>query len=640
MGQTLTQKILQTHLVEGYLEVGEMAGIHVDSTLLQDATGTMACLEFEALGLPRVKTNPSVIFVDHNMLQVGFENPDDHIFLQTFAAKYGMYYSRPGNGICHQVYLERFAVPGKVLLGADSHSPTAGGMGMLAIGAGGLDVALAMAGQPFFLTMPKIVGVKLTGKLQPFVSAKDIILELLRRLTVKGGIGKIFEYYGEGIRSLTVPERSTITNMGAELGATTSLFPSDEVTKDYLTRQGRENEWIPLYPDEDAEYQERIEIDLSSLEPLIARPHSPDNVVKVREVKGLPVDQVAIGSCTNSSFTDLMIVAEMVKGRSVHPRVSAALTPGSRQVLNMIAASGALADFIASGFRVLESACGPCIGMGFAPPSGGVSIRSYNRNFEGRAGTKDARVYLASPEVCAACALTGEITDPRDLGIPYSRPALPEKYLIDDRMILPPSSHPEEVEVRKGPNIKSLPPMFPLPEVLDGEVLIKVGDNISTDHILPAGAKILPLRSNLPAISEYVFASIEPGFVKRAKEKAGGFIIGGENYGQGSSREHAALAPKYLGVKAVIVKSFARIHLANLINFGILPLKFANPSDYARVDPGDFLQCSLPETLNGTLIVKNLTKKLEIPVIPVLNARDWKIVKAGGSLLYAKLHLT
>ncbi len=640
MGKTITHKIFETHLVEGYLEPGETVGIQVDSTLLQDATGTMACLEFEALGLPRVKTAPCVVFVDHNMLQVGFENPDDHIFLQTFAAKYGMTYSRPGNGICHQVYLERFAVPGKVLLGADSHSPTAGGMGMLAIGAGGLDVALAMAGQPFYLTMPKIVGVKLTGKLQPFVSAKDIILELLRRLTVKGGTGKIFEYYGEGIRSLTVPERSTITNMGAELGATTSIFPSDEITKDYLKRQGRESEWIPLYPDGDAEYQERIEMDLSSLEPLIARPHSPDNVVKVREVKGLPVDQVAIGSCTNSSFTDLMIVAGMMKGRSVHPRVSAALTPGSRQVLNMIAANGALADFIASGFRILESACGPCIGMGFAPSSGGVAIRSYNRNFEGRAGTKDARVYLASPEVCAACAIAGEITDPRDLGVPYSRPPLPEKYLVDDSMILPPSSHPEEVEVRKGPNIKSLPQMFPLPEVLDGEVLMKVGDNISTDHILPAGAKILPLRSNLPAISDYVFAGLDPGFVRRAKEKGGGFIIGGENYGQGSSREHAALAPKFLGVKAVIVKSFARIHLANLVNFGILPLKFANPADYVKIDVGDFLQCHLPKTLNSALILKNLTKKVDIPVIPVLNARDWEIVKAGGSLPYAKLHLT
>lgn len=636
MGSNLTQKIIKGHLVSGTMGAGKPIAIRIDQTLTQDATGTMAYLQFEALGIPKVKTDLSVSYVDHNMLQTDFMNADDHRFLQSLASKYGIYFSRPGNGICHQVHLERFGAPGKTLLGSDSHTPTCGGLAMIAIGAGGLDVALSMGGEAFNLNMPKVVNVKLTGRLQPFVSAKDMILELLRRLTVKGGVGKVFEYTGEGIKSLSVPERATITNMGAELGATTSIFPSDEVTMAYLKAQGREDVWSELGPDSDATYDEAIEINLNELEPLIAKPHMPDQVVKVREVAGTPVQQVAIGSCTNSSYKDIMTVAEMLKGRTVYPNVSLGFSPGSRQVLNMIARSGALTDLIASGARLLESACGPCIGMGFAPPTGGVSIRTFNRNFEGRSGTKDAQVYLSSPEVAAACAIKGEITDPRDLGIKPITVAMPEKFLIDDSMIIPPSKEPQKVEIIRGPNIKPLPTKDAMPEVLTGKVLLKVGDNITTDHIMPAGAKVLPLRSNVPAISEYVFERIDITFPKRAKEWGGGFIIGGTNYGQGSSREHAALAPMYLGVKAVITKNFARIHLANLVNFGILPLTFVNESDYESFDQGDEIEIDVKELNGKTLHLRNNSKGKEIPVTTPLSPRDIEVVKAGGSLAFVK----
>lgn len=633
-GRSITQKIIEEHLVEGRLAPGEEIGIRVDQTLTQDATGTMAYLQFEAMGIPRVRTRLSVSYVDHNMLQTGFENADDHRFLQTVAAKYGIYFSRPGNGICHQVHLERFSAPGQVLLGSDSHTPTCGGVGMLAIGVGGLDVAMAMAGEPFYFTVPKIVRVYLDGQLQPWVTAKDIILELLRRLSVKGGIGKIFEYAGPGVKCLSVPERATITNMGAELGATTSLFPSDEITRRYLKAQGREEMWIPLEADPDAQYDEEIYIDLRELEPLIAQPHSPDNVCKVKEVEGVKVDQVCVGSCTNSSYHDLMVVAQILKGKVIAPNLSMTVTPGSRQVLEMVTRSSGLADMIAAGCRILESACGPCIGMGQAPPSGGVSVRSFNRNFKGRSGTADALVYLASPETCAATALKGVITDPRSLGDPPQIEE-PEAFWINDEMILPPSSEPEKVEILRGPNIKPLPRRGQLEARLEGTVLLKCGDNISTDHILPAGAKILPLRSNIPAISEYVFAGVDPTFVQRCKERGGGFIVGGENYGQGSSREHAALAPMYLGVKAVLAKSFARIHRNNLINFGILPLVFADPSDYDRIDQDDLLE--IPEVRDllphsETLSVRNLTKGFTFQVRHHFTPRQVQIALAGGLL--------
>ena len=636
MALNLTQKIFKEHLVSGEMVAGKEVAIRIDQTLTQDATGTMSYLQFEALGLDRVKTELSVSYVDHNMLQTGFENADDHRYLQTVAARYGIVFSRPGNGICHQVHLERFGKPGKTLLGSDSHTPTNGGLGMIAIGAGGLDVALAMGGEPFYTAMPKVVLVKLTGKLQPFVSAKDVILELLRRLTVKGGVGRIFEYGGEGVASLSVPERSTITNMGAELGATTSIFPSDEQTRQYLKAQGRENDYVALAADPGATYDETVEIDLNTLEPLIAQPHSPDNVVKVREIAGIPVSQVAIGSCTNSSYKDLLGIAAIMKGKTVHPSVSLGFSPGSRQTLEMISQNGVLGDLITSGARLLESACGPCIGMGFAPPSGGVSVRTFNRNFEGRSGTKDAKVYLASPEVAAACAITGKITDPRDLGVPYKTVDLPEKYVLDDRMMIFPPKEGTGIEVLRGPNIKPLPTRDRISETVTGSVLLKVGDNITTDHIMPAGAKVLPLRSNVPAISQYVFESVDPTFPKRAKEAGGGFIVGGANYGQGSSREHAALAPMYLGVKAVIVKGFARIHLANLINFGILPLTFVNEADYDKIDRDDQLEFSTAGLEKGTLVLKNLTKKIEIPVKHSLTARDLEIVRAGGTLAYVK----
>lgn len=634
MGKSLTCKILEAHLAEGELRAGSEIAIKVDQTLTQDATGTMAYLQFEAMGLPRVRTKLSVSYVDHNTLQTGFENADDHRFLQTIASKYGVYFSRPGNGICHQVHLERFSRPGQVLLGSDSHTPTCGGAGMIAIGAGGLDVAVAMAGRPFYLTMPKVLGVHLKGTLQPWVSAKDIILEMLRRLTVKGGVGKVIEYYGEGAASLTVPERATITNMGAELGATTSIFPSDENTHAYLRAQGRGRAYKSFAPDPDAEYDEQMEIDLNQLEPLIARPHSPDNVCPVREVAGTKVDQVAVGSCTNSSFRDLMTVAAILEDKVVHPNVSMVVTPGSRQVFEMVGKAGGLTSLIASGARILESACGPCIGMGQAPPSGGVSVRSFNRNFEGRSGTPDAKVYLSSPETAAACAVRGVITDPRDLGAP---PEIrwPKRFLIDDRMILSPAENPDQVEVLRGPNIKPLPTRGSLEEKLTGEVLIKVGDNVTTDHIMPAGAKILPLRSNIPAIAEFVFYRVDEKFVARAKEKGGGFVVGGSNYGQGSSREHAALAPMYLGIKAVLAKSFARIHWANLVNFGILPLTFVDEADYSSIEQGDRLE--IPDVgaalkNDKPLVVKNLNKGATINVKHGLTERQREILLAGGLL--------
>ena len=635
MGLNLTNKILKAHLVKGELKPGEEIAIKIDRTLTQDATGTMAYLQFEAIGVPSVRTDLSVSFIDHNTLQTGFENADDHKFLQTVAAKYGIYYSKAGNGICHQVNLERFGVPGKTLLGSDSHTPTAGGVGMIAIGAGGLDVAVAMGGGAFYMTAPKVVLVKLSGKLSEWVSAKDVILELLKRLTVKGGVGKIFEYGGEGVKTLTVPERAVITNMGAELGATTSIFPSDEKTLEFLKAEGRIDDYAPLGADEGAAYDEVIEIDLSSLEPLTAKPHMPDQVAKVSELKDIKVDQVAIGSCTNSSYVDLMTVASVLKGKKVHPDVSLVISPGSKQVYEMIAKNGALAGLIASGARILESTCGPCIGMGQAPRSGAVSLRTFNRNFEGRSGTKDAKIYLVSVQTAAASALTGYITDPRTMGkAPDIK--MPEKFDIDDSMILPPSTNPDEVEVYRGPNIKPLPIQQKLPESLTGKVLLKVGDNITTDHIMPAGSKILPLRSNIPAISKYVFESVDAAFSERALKEKGGFVIGGENYGQGSSREHAALAPMYLGVKAVIAKSFARIHFANLINFGILPLIFENPSDYDKIEQGDELYApnilkELGEHKPVTFINKTKNNE-EYKFKYNLTGRQVKIIKEGGLL--------
>lgn len=633
MGRNLAQMIMGEHLGSGRMEPGEEVGIAIDQTLTQDATGTMAFLQFEALGIPRVRTELSVSYVDHNTLQSGPENADDHLFLQSMAARYGAVFSRPGNGICHQVHLERFAMPGKTLLGSDSHTPTAGGMGMLAIGAGGLDVAVAMAGEPFYLAMPNIVLVRLTGKRRPWVSAKDVILELLRRLTVKGGVGKIFEYGGEGVADLTVPERASITNMGAELGATSSIFPSDERTRAYLTLQGRQAAFRPLQADRDARYDEEVEIHLAALEPLIACPHSPDRVVPVGEVAGTKVHQVAIGSCTNSSYRDLLVVARILRGKQVHPEVSLVVSPGSRQVLEMIARSGALADFVAAGARILESACGPCIGMGQAPPSDGVSVRTFNRNFEGRSGTPDARVYLAGPEVAAATALAGVITDPRTLGRPPRAP-MPAAFQVDDRMLLPPPTNGAGVEIRRGPNIKPLPLRGPVAEALRGVVLLKLGDNVTTDHILPGGARVLPLRSNIPAIAEYTFSRIDPDFPRRAKEQGGGFIVAGSNYGQGSSREHAALAPMVLGIQGVLARSFARIHRANLINFGILPMGIGE-ADYRRLEPGDRL-----EVLDATdalrhapsLRVRNATGGWQFEALLDLTAREREVLLHGGLL--------
>jgi aconitate hydratase len=634
MGMNVTQKILSSHLISGDMNPGSEIAIRIDQTLTQDATGTMAYLQFEAMGVSKVRTKLSVSYVDHNTLQTGFENADDHRFLQTIAAKYGIYFSRPGNGICHQVHLERFGVPGETLLGSDSHTPTGGGLGMLAIGSGGLDVAVAMAGGPFYLNMPRVVLVRLTGRLQAWVSAKDVILELLRRLSVKGGVGKVMEYGGEGVATLSIPERATITNMGAELGATTSVFPSDEVTREFLSMESRETAWVSLQADPDATYDEIVEIDLSSLEPMVAQPHQPDQVTKVSQIEGMKVDQVLVGSCTNSSYRDLMTLAAMLKGKKVHPSVSAGVSPGSRQVFEMIARNGALADLIASGVRILESTCGPCIGMGQSPCTEGVSVRTFNRNFKGRSG----KIFLASPEVAGAAMLTGQLTDPRSLGEPM-KVSVPEKFLIDDGMIIPPSDRPEAVEVVRGPNIKPLPVKAELPKYLSGGVLLKTGDNITTDDIMPAGSKILPLRSNIPAMSEHVFEGIDPGFPSRAKAAGGGFVVGGENYGQGSSREHAALAPMYLGVKAVIAKSFARIHRANLVNFGILPLTFVNPEDYDAVSLQDELEIQgMKDAFKdaSVLTVQNKTRGSSFQVRHDLTPRQADIVLAGGMLNYTR----
>ena len=637
MGKSLAYKIIESHLVDGKMEHGEEIGIKVDRALMQDATGTMACLQFEALGIPKVKVEHAVIYVDHNILQVGFENPDDHKFLETFASKYGIYFSKPGNGICHQVNLERFSAPGKILLGSDSHTPTAGGAGMLAIGVGGLDVAVAMGGAPFYTKMPKIVGVKLTGKLRPWVTAKDVILEMLRRLTVKGGVNKIFEYYGDGAKTLSVPERGTICNMGAELGATTSIFPSDDITRDYFRRQGREQGWTPLAPDPDALYDEKMEINLNELEPMMACPGSPDNIKKVRDVQGIDVQQVLIGSCTNSNYRELMTVAYLLKDRKVHPNVTMAVNPGSKQVLQMVSKEGAIYNIVAAGARLLESGCNGCIGMGSAPGTNWVSVRSFNRNWPGRSGTKDDKVYLTSPEVCIACAITGKITDPRDLG-EYPEIPWPDRFIIDDSAILAPAKDPSKVEIIRGPNIKPLPLRNAMEQTLQGEVLIKVDDNISTDAIMPAGAKILPLRSNIPAISEYVFYWLDPDFAKRAKEKNGGFIVGGENYGQGSSREHAALAPMYLGIKGVLAKSFARIHRANLINFGIIPFEFVNSADYEKVKQRTLIKIEnvVDALSNGKSTIGAAVNGSKIELKLDLTERQRKILVAGGLLNYTR----
>jgi aconitate hydratase len=643
MGKNLAQKIFESHLVSGRISLGEDIAIAIDQTLTQDATGTMAYLQFEALGIPRIKTKFSVSYVDHNTLQTGFENADDHRFLQTFAAKYGIFFSKPGNGICHQVHLERFARPGQTLLGSDSHTPNAGAMGMLAIGVGGLDVALAMAGEPYYFRMPKVVLVWLKGKLPLWVASKDIMLELLRRLTVKGGIGRIFEFGGPGVKWLSIPERATIANLGAELGATTTIFPSDQRTLEFLKAQSRKNDWIPLEPDKDAEYDQVIEIGLRELEPLIAQPSSPDKVCLVGEVAGKSVGQVVIGSCNNSSYFDLMSVAKILKGKKVHPEVSLVVSPGSKQVLEMMAKNGALADLLRAGARILESACGPCIGMGQAPPSDTISIRTINRNFLGRSGTPDDQVYLASPYVAAASALTGSITDPRKIGPRPPHIAMPQKFIIDNSLILPPFSKPEKVMVKRGPNIKPLPLRGPLEDFMEGWVILKVMDNITTDEILPAGAKVLPLRSNIPAISEYLFERIDAGFVKRTKELGGGFVVGGENYGQGSSREHAALAPMYLGIKAILAKSYARIHRANLINFGILPLTFKDQNEFERVRQGDRLKI---ERLQNSLMkgeslrVENVTQQRVFQVSHEFNDREIEIMLAGGLLNYIRSRIT
>lgn len=640
MGYTLAQKLIASHLLSGDMTPGSEIGLKIDQTLTQDATGTMAYLEFEAMGVPRVKTERSVAYIDHNTLQTGFENADDHRYIQSVCKKHGLYFSRPGNGICHQVHLERFGIPGKTLIGSDSHTPTGGGIGMLAFGAGGLDVAVAMGGGAYYITMPKMVRVNLHGKLQPWVAAKDIILEVLRILSVKGGVGKIIEYGGDGVTSLTVPERATITNMGAELGASTSIFPSDDVTRAFMKAQGREQDWVALAPDEDAVYDEVVEIDLSALRPLAACPHSPDNVKPVEELGAMKVDQCCIGSCTNSSLMDMLKVAAILKGKTVHPDVSLSIAPGSKQVYNMLAENGALADLIAAGARILECACGPCIGMGQSPNSKGVSLRTFNRNFEGRSGTADGQVYLVSPETAAASALTGVFTDPRTLGEPVSV-TMPEHFLINDNMIIPPADEADmdRVDIVRGPNIKPFPQTSPLPESIAAKVLLKVEDNITTDHIMPAGAKILPLRSNIPAISEHCFTRCDPEFPARCKKEGAGIIIGGSNYGQGSSREHAALAPLYLGIKAVIVKSFARIHVANLINAGILPLTFENEADYDKVSFGDEL--SLPgirqKLANGEPVelVDNTTGD-RIPLKTGFSQRQIDMLLAGGLLDYTR----
>ena len=638
MGLTVAQKILKLHLVSGNMEKGTEIAIRIDQTLTQDATGTMAYLQFEAMGIDRVKTEKSVAYIDHNTLQSGFENADDHKYIQTVCKKHGIYYSRPGNGICHQVHLERFARPGKTLLGSDSHTPTAGGIGSFAMGAGGLDVAVAMGGGEYYITTPNIIGVKLTNKLQKMVSAKDIILEVLKRLSVKGGVNNVIEYFGEGVLSLSVPQRATITNMGAELGATTSIFPSDEVTKAFLKSQGREEDFVEIKADEDAVYDKIIEIDLSKLSPAAACPHSPDNVVDIKELEGKKIDQVCIGSCTNSSYLDLMTVAKILKGKTVHPDVSLAIAPGSKQVLTMLAENGALADIIAAGARVLECACGPCIGMGQSPKTDAISLRTFNRNFLGRSGTKSAGVYLVSPEVAAASAIKGVFCDPRDIDVDIDI-KMPKEFKINDNLIDAPAEKSSDVEVVRGPNIKPFPINKPLDKKISGKTIIKVGDNITTDHIMPAGAKILPYRSNIPFLSQYCFEVCDKDFSKRATEFGGGFVVGGTNYGQGSSREHAALVPLYLGVRGVLAKSFARIHMANLINSGILPLCFENEADYDKIDMGDELVANniIDDINNGEIVhFENVTKGYKFNAVIKLSNRQKQMIFAGGLLNYTK----
>ena len=641
MGLTIAQKIIKAHLKDGSMIPGEDIGIKIDQTLTQDATGTMAYLEFEAMGVERVKTERSVAYIDHNTLQTGFENADDHRFIQSIAKKHGIYYSRPGNGICHQVHLERFGIPGKTLIGSDSHTPTGGGIGMLAIGAGGMDVAVAMGGGAYYTPMPKMIRVNLLGKLSPFVSAKDVILEVLRQLTVKGGVGYIVEYAGEGVKTLSVPERATITNMGAELGATTSIFPSDEITEKFLAAQGREEDFTPLYSDEDAVYDKEITVDLSNLEPLAAAPHMPDNIKTVSELKGLKVDQVLIGSCTNSSLYDMLKVAAILDGKTVDPSVSVGIAPGSKQVFNMLAECGALSKLIASGARILECACGPCIGMGQSPNSKGISLRTFNRNFEGRSGTKDAGVYLVSPETAAAAALTGYFTDPRELDADIKSITLPDKFMINDNMVDAPASieDAKDVEILRGPNIKPFPKAEPIGDTIAAKAVLKVGDNITTDHIMPAGAKILPYRSNIPHLSNFCFTACDEQFPENCRKEGKGIIIGGENYGQGSSREHAALVPLYLGIKAVVAKSFARIHVANLINAGILPLTFKNAEDYDKISQFDELEFN--DIKNNIIndkpvILKNKTTGEIYEVIPQLSSRTKDIILAGGLLNYTR----
>lgn len=641
MGLTTAQKIIKQHLISGDMSVGHEIAIRIDQTLTQDSTGTMAYLQFEAMNIPQVKTELSVAYIDHNTLQTGFENADDHAYIQTVANKHGIRFSRPGNGVCHQVHIERFGQPGKTLLGSDSHTPTCGGIGMLAIGAGGLDVAVAMGGGPYYLTMPQMVRINLTGKLRPWVSAKDIILEVLRRMSVKGGVGKIIEYAGDGLADLSVPERATITNMGAELGATTSIFPSDDVTLAFLKAQDRADDWQPLSADADAVYDEELTIDLSELEPLTACPHSPDRVETVRETGPIHVDQVAIGSCTNSSLMDMLKTAAILKGKTVHPDVSLVIAPGSRQVLNMLAECGALADMIAAGARILESACGPCIGMGQSPRSNAISLRTNNRNFFGRSGTASAQVYLVSPETAAASALSGVLTDPRDLG-DCPRIDLPDHFLVNDNMILAPAKDPASVEVLRGPNIQPFPLNRPIEDDICGKALIKVEDNITTDHIMPSTAKLLPFRSNVPYLADFCLTPCDPEFPARAKAEGGGMIIAGSNYGQGSSREHAALAPLQLGIRAVLAISFARIHMANLINNGILPLTFADASDYETVSLMDELCVEHPrEQILGcvrgdSIWIRNKTQNRSIEAVLSLSPRQADILLAGGLLNYTK----
>lgn len=637
MGDNLVLKILKKHLVEGKIESGQPIGIKIDQTLTQDSTGTMAYLQLEAMDIDRVKTKRSVAFVDHNMLQQGFENADDHKFIQTVASKHGVYFSKPGNGICHQVFLERFSKPGETLIGSDSHTPTAGGVGMLAMGAGGLDVALAMAGGAYNINTPKVYKINLIGKLGPMVAAKDIILEVLRKFSVKGGVGKIFEYGGEGVKALSVPERATITNMGAELGATTSIFPSDERTLEFFKAQNREKDFIYFEPDEDAIYDGEVTIDLNKLEPLAARPHSPDNVLEVSEIGKIKVDQVAIGSCTNSSYEDLMKVAKILKGKKVHPDVSLVIAPGSRQVMEMIARNGALGDIISSGARILENSCGPCIGMGQAPGTDGISLRTFNRNFYGRSGTLSAKVYLVSPETAAVSAINGVLTDPREMKIDLNI-EMPEEFIIDDSMILTPAKTNKEVQVKRGPNIKPFPVNKPLDEKLSGKVLLKVEDNITTDHIMPSNSNLLPFRSNIPYLSEFCFNTVDKEFPNRAKENGGGLIIAGDNYGQGSSREHAALAPLYLGIKAVLAKSFARIHKANLINNGIIPLEFKDEKSYDCIDLMDEIICEniKNELKLGEVTFRNNTNGIEFKATVDLTDKEIEVIYAGGRLNYVK----